>query len=105
MTSQVFGPEAKRQGAISAHSTGLALGYLLGGMHLQRALLVASGFAQPVIDFIFRLYFLRPVYLIGGFGVRYGAGGRIGRADRLDRLRQRRLRNPVEQRAPCVALS
>ncbi len=74
MTSHVFGPDVKRQGAIGVHSTGLALGCLLGGMHLLWALLVASGFAQPVMDFIFWLHFIRPVYVIEGFDVARAAG-------------------------------
>ena len=74
MTSQVFGLDVKRQGVIGVHSTGLALGCLLGGMHLLWALLVASGFAQPVMDFIFWLHFIRPVYVIEGFNVARAAG-------------------------------
>ncbi len=74
MTSHVLGLDVKRQGAIGVHSTGLALGSLLGGMHLLWALLVASGFAQPVTDFIFWLHFIRPVWVIEGFNVGRAAG-------------------------------
>lgn len=74
MTSHLFGPDAKRRGRISVHSAGLALGCLLGGMHLLWALLVASGFAQPVMDFIFWLHFIRPVYVIDGFDAARAAG-------------------------------
>ena len=74
MTTCVSRLEAKPQGAIWVHSAGLALGSLLGGMHLLWALLVASGFAQPVMDFIFWLHFIRPVYVIEGFDVARAAG-------------------------------
>lgn len=74
MTTGVFGLVVKEQGAIGVNSTGLALGCLLGGMHLLWALLVASGFAQPVMDFIFWLHFIRPVYVIEGFNLARAAG-------------------------------
>ena len=74
MTTHLFRLEAKPQGAIWVHSAGLALGCLLGGMHLLWALLVASGFAQLVMDFIFWLHFIRPVYVIERFDVARAAG-------------------------------
>ena len=74
MTSQVLGLDVRRRGAIGVHSTGLALGCLLGGIHLLWALLVASSFAQPVMDFVFWLHFIRPVYVIEGFDLARAAG-------------------------------
>ncbi len=67
MASREVGLDLKQGGAIAVHGTGLATGSLLGGMHMLWALLVASGFAQPVIDFIFWLHFIRPVWVIEGF--------------------------------------
>ena len=46
----------------------------LGGFHLLWALLVVSGAAQPVMDFIFWLHFIRPVYVIEGFEPLRAAG-------------------------------
>ncbi|MGL4286505.1 MAG: hypothetical protein ACRCVA_09195 [Phreatobacter sp.] len=74
MTSHILGLDESRRGAIGVHSTGLALGSLLGGAHLLWALLVASGFAQSVMDFIFWLHFIRPVWVIEGFNVGKAAG-------------------------------
>lgn len=69
MTSHIIGLDAKRQGAIGVHTTGLALGLMVGGMHLLWALLVASGLAQPFMDFVFWLHFIRPAWVIDGFNV------------------------------------
>jgi hypothetical protein len=74
MASQALGSDATPHAAIGVHATGLALGCLLGGMHLLWGLLVASGFAQPVMDFVFWLHFIRPVYVIEGFDVARTAG-------------------------------
>ena len=52
----------------------MVLGFLLGGLHLFWALLVAVGWAQPLMDFIFWLHFIRPVYVIEGFEPLRAAG-------------------------------
>lgn len=53
--------------AISARRTALTFALLLGGFHLLWAVLVAIRLAQPLSDFIFRIHFIRPVYVIQPF--------------------------------------
>lgn len=54
-------------GTLGKHKTGLALGSLLGLCHFSWAVLVGIGFAQPFIDWIFRLHFIEPPYTITPF--------------------------------------
>ena len=51
------------------NSAALVLAILLGAWHLLWALLVATGWAQPLIDFIFRIHFIRPVYIVEPFNI------------------------------------
>ncbi len=74
MTEQMVGSKPRGQRTVSVGSAGLVLGLLLGGLHLLWALLVASGAAQPLMDFIFWLHFIRPVYVIEGFDPLRAAG-------------------------------
>ena len=53
--------------------TGLALGVLMALYHLTWSALVAVGLAQPVIDFILRAHFIRPIYMIDPFNLGWAA--------------------------------
>lgn len=76
MMSQVAGSTPQKQFTVGVNRLGLVLGLLLGALHLFWALLVASGWAQPLMDFIFWLHFIRPVYVIEGFDL-LRAGGLV----------------------------
>ena len=51
------------------HKLALVFAVLLGGWHLLWSALVAVGWAQPLINFIFWLHFIRPVYVIERFNI------------------------------------
>ena len=47
--------------------TGVALGIVFGVWHLCWSVLVALNLAQPFIDFVFWMHFIKPVYVIEPF--------------------------------------
>jgi hypothetical protein len=49
------------------HKVGLTLGALIGGMHALWALLVATGFAQALYDFILWAHMIHLSIVIGPF--------------------------------------
>ncbi len=54
-------------GTVNPNRAGLVLGALIGGWHFLWALLVAAGWAQAVINFVFWIHFLSPAWVIERF--------------------------------------
>ncbi len=54
---------------LDGHKVGLVLGGTIGLLHLFWAVLVAVGFAQPLMDFIFQLHFLNNPYTVTPFNI------------------------------------
>ena len=52
---------------IGVLKTGLVLGLVIGVYHLCWSALVVSGWAQPVLNFIFWMHFIEPVLTIAPF--------------------------------------
>ena len=55
--------------SINPNKAGLTVGALFGAWHLTWSLLVALGLAQPLIDFLFWIHFIKPVYVIEPFEI------------------------------------
>jgi len=54
---------------LGPQKSGLVLGSLVGGWHLVWAIIVAVGWGQPLIDFIFWMHFLKPEFVIEQFAI------------------------------------
>jgi hypothetical protein len=55
-------------------TAGLALGLFAVATHAAWSLLVLSGWAQPLIDFVFRLHMLQPTFHVAAFDWATAAG-------------------------------
>jgi hypothetical protein len=65
-------PVARREATVAppvVHPVraGLAVGIVLGGSHVLWSFLVAVGWAQPLMDFLFRINFVEPSYTVTSF--------------------------------------
>jgi hypothetical protein len=60
-------PKEEAMDTVNPNKAGLVLGVMLGGWHLLWVLLVAVGWAQPIINFYFRIHFLAPSWTVQGF--------------------------------------
>ena len=54
---------------INPLKAGVTFGALLGACHFFWALLVALGWAQPLIDFVFWMHLIQPVFVIRPFSL------------------------------------
>ena len=54
-------------GTVNPNKAGLVLGALIGGWHVLWALVVAAGWAQLVLNFVFWMHFLKPPCTVGAF--------------------------------------
>ncbi len=52
---------------LNKHKVGVALGSLLGTVHAVWSLLVALGWAKPVMDFIYGLHFMDNPFMMRDF--------------------------------------
>ena len=59
---------------LHSHKTGLALGGTLAIVHFFWSAMVAVGWAQPAINWVFRLHFIQPPYTITSFVWMYALG-------------------------------
>lgn len=54
---------------LNSHKTGLVLGAFIGGLHVVWSLLVLIGWAQPLLDLIFTLHMVTPLFVVSAFSL------------------------------------
>lgn len=55
--------------AVKPNKVGIVFALLYGGWHTLWAILVGVGFAQPLLNFVFWVHFLKPPFVVGEFSV------------------------------------
>ena len=48
---------------------GLVFGVFIGGLHFVWSILVAFGWAQPLLNFVFMLHMIKSPFIVGDFNV------------------------------------
>jgi len=59
---------------ISKNKLGIVFGSLLGLWHVMWVVLVMTGLAQWLMDWVFRLHFIQPPYTVAAFRLTYAIG-------------------------------
>ena len=52
---------------LSTTMTGLAIGAMMGSIHLTWSICVAAGWGQSILNFFFWMYFIKPIDLVEPF--------------------------------------
>lgn len=52
---------------LDAHRTGLVLATFVGTIHLLWSIVVAAGLGQATANFVLRLHFIKPLYVVDPF--------------------------------------
>lgn len=55
--------------SLNANKAGLALGGLFGFLHLLWSVLIAAGWAEPLMDLVFGLHMIQPVFVVEPFSL------------------------------------
>lgn len=63
-----------QQRSVSMNAVGISVALLFGGVHVVWALLVASGLAQTLLNFVFWLHFIRLGWVVDSFEFGRAAG-------------------------------
>jgi hypothetical protein len=63
-------PARGDQKRVNVQKTAVVLGTLIAGCHIFWTLLILTGWAQPVLNFVFWAHMIQPVYVVKSFDPR-----------------------------------